>query len=488
MASGILITAISSGSGKTAAACALMSAYEAKNKKVSSCKCGPDYIDPMFHREVLGVDSKNLDLFFSSEDELRKEYAKHAADAELVITEGVMGYYDGMTLDSVKASSYDVARTLNIPAILILPCKGAALSLCAVVSGIVSFQKDSNIQGIILNRVSKMLYPRLKKMLEDHLKAKGYDIPVLGYLPQDEAFCLESRHLGLVTPQEIDHLKEQMTKAGNIVTETVDLDRLYQIAQGAQKANSLEKVQIKQDTRNEQSRECFQCDMKKSQSADDGKVRIGVAKDAAFCFYYKENLELLEESGAELVFFSPLEDEKIPENISGLMFGGGYPELYCEKLSKNNSMRQSVKGAVKQGMPCLAECGGFMYLHEEMEDEEHTVWEMAGALNGRTYPVGKLVRFGYVELSPVQGQKENLYLKQGEVIKGHEFHYWDSSDNGEDLTAVKPDRRKSWKCVRIEGNVFAGYPHLYMPSCPQFAKRFVNQCRLFAKGSKINKN
>ena len=170
-----------------------MAAYQAQNKKVSSCKCGPDYIDPMFHKEVLGVDSKNLDLFFSSEDELRKEYAKHAADAELVITEGVMGYYDGMRLDSVTASSYDVARTLDIPAVLILPCKGAALSLCAVVSGIVSFQKDSNIQGIILNRVSKMLYPRLKKMLEDHLKSEGYDIPVLGYIPQDEAFCLESR-------------------------------------------------------------------------------------------------------------------------------------------------------------------------------------------------------------------------------------------------------------------------------------------------------
>ena len=212
-----------------------MAAYQAQNKKVSSCKCGPDYIDPMFHKEVLGVDSKNLDLFFSSEDELRKEYAKHAADAELVITEGVMGYYDGMRLDSVTASSYDVARTLDIPAVLILPCKGAALSLCAVVSGIVSFQKDSNIQGIILNRVSKMLYPRLKKMLEDHLKSEGYDIPVLGYIPQDEAFCLESRHLGLVTPQEICHLKEQMTKAGNIVTETVDLDRLYQIAQGNRK-------------------------------------------------------------------------------------------------------------------------------------------------------------------------------------------------------------------------------------------------------------
>ena len=382
MASGILITAISSGSGKTAAACALMAAYQAQNKKVSSCKCGPDYIDPMFHKEVLGVDSKNLDLFFSSEDELRKEYAKHAADAELVITEGVMGYYDGMRLDSVTASSYDVARTLDIPAVLILPCKGAALSLCAVVSGIVSFQKDSNIQGIILNRVSKMLYPRLKKMLEDHLKSEGYDIPVLGYIPQDEAFCLESRHLGLVTPQEICHLKEQMTKAGNIVTETVDLDRLYQIAQGEQKANSPEKGQIKQNMRNGQSREPFQCDMEKYKSSDDGKVRVGVAKDAAFCFYYADNLRLLEAAGAELCYFSPMDDGHLPKGIQGLLLGGGYPELYAKELSENLSMRQDIRQAVAQGMPILAECGGFMYLQEAIVDQEGQQYRMAGVLPG----------------------------------------------------------------------------------------------------------
>ena len=147
------------------------------------------------------------------------------------------------------------------------------------------------------------------------------------------------------------------------------------------------------------------------------------------------------------MFFSPLRDQKIPENISGLIFGGGYPELNCKELSENNSMRRSVKDAIRSGMPCLAECGGFMYLHEEMEDERHIVWEMAGVLNGRTYPAGKLVRFGYVELSHEKEQKESCYLKQGEVIKGHEFHYWDSSDNGEGLTAAKPDRRTSWKCV-----------------------------------------
>ena len=473
MASGILITAISSGSGKTAAACALMAAYQAQNKKVSSCKCGPDYIDPMFHKEVLGVDSKNLDLFFSSEDELRKEYAKHAADAELVITEGVMGYYDGMRLDSVTASSYDVARTLDIPAVLILPCKGAALSLCAVVSGIVSFQKDSNIQGIILNRVSKMLYPRLKKMLEDHLKSEGYDIPVLGYIPQDEAFCLESRHLGLVTPQEICHLKEQMTKAGNIVTETVDLDRLYQIAQGEQKANSPEKGQIKQNMRNGQSREPFQCDMEKYKSSDDGKVRVGVAKDAAFCFYYADNLRLLEAAGAELCYFSPMDDGHLPKGIQGLLLGGGYPELYAKELSENLSMRQDIRQAVAQGMPILAECGGFMYLHKTLETREGERYKMVGVVDGECHYTGHLVRFGYVGIT----EKETNFLSEADQIRGHEFHYYDSSDNGRDCIAKKPVGGRSWECVHENQKQFLGFAHLYYPSNPVFVQHFIEECR-----------
>lgn len=477
MASGILITAISSGSGKTAAACALMAAYQSQKKKVSACKCGPDYIDPMFHREVLGVDSKNLDLFFSSKDALRREYAKHTAGAEIVITEGVMGYYDGMTMNSDAASSYDVARTLNLPVILVLPCKGAALSLCAVVKGIVSFRKDSNIQGILLNRVSKSLYPRLKQMLEEQLKEEGYPIPVLGYLPQNEAFCLESRHLGLVTPQEICHLKDQMQEAGRIVSETVDLDSLYQIAQSEQNKQSGPGRQSGQGVVKDGGNQ----NRRKKDDTSCRQIRIGVAKDAAFCFYYKDNMELLEEQGAELVFFSPLETEKIPKDVSGLIFGGGYPELYCRKLSANKSMRQSVKEAVDRGMPCLAECGGFMYLHEEIEDKEHRIWKMAGVLKGRAYPAGKLVRFGYVELTLAPEEETSLYLKQGEMIKGHEFHYWDSSKSGEKITAMKPDKSRSWKCVRIEGALFAGYPHLYMPSCPQFAQRFVEQCRIWRK-------
>ena len=204
---GFLLSAVSSNSGKTAAACGLMSAFKQEGERVCACKCGPDYIDPMFHREVLGVDSKNLDLFFSEEDILKEGYLKHTKDADITITEGVMGFYDGMSLDSVKGSSYDVAQTLGLPVILVINARGAAMTLVATVKGIVEFRPDSNIRGILLNRVSAMLYPRLKEMLENELVRIGHDeIKIVGYMPENEAFHLESRHLGLVTPKEMENL------------------------------------------------------------------------------------------------------------------------------------------------------------------------------------------------------------------------------------------------------------------------------------------
>lgn len=229
----ILLAAPSSGSGKTVLACALMKALEMRGKKVAAYKCGPDYIDPMFHREVLGIDSENLDLFFDSQEELPRIFARHAKEKEIAVIEGVMGYYDGMTMGSLSASSYDVARVTKTPVLLVLSLKGMALSAAALVEGMIGFQKDSNIRGLLLNRTSKKLYPRMKQMLEQELQKRGYTIPVLGYLAQDEIFSLESRHLGLVTPEEIQGLQEQMAQAGKRLAETVDLDAILQIAQSA---------------------------------------------------------------------------------------------------------------------------------------------------------------------------------------------------------------------------------------------------------------
>lgn len=472
---GFLLSAISSNSGKTAAACGLMSAFLQNGKCIRACKCGPDYIDPMFHREVLGIDSKNLDLFFSDEEKLRVGYLRHTLGAELTITEGVMGFYDGMSLDSVKGSSYDVAQTLGLPVILVINARGAAMTLAAVVKGIAEFRPDSNIRGILLNRVSAMLYPRLKEMLENELARIGHDeIKIVGYMSENEAFHLESRHLGLVTPQEMENLQEKVRQAGEILAKTVDLELLEQIAGEA----AVWKAEVSEESEKIGSLKSLNY-----------PVRIAVARDEAFCFYYKDNLELLESLGCEVVEFSPLRDEKLPDNISGLILGGGYPELYGKQLSENQSMLTSIRKALMQEkIPCLAECGGFMYLHEEMEDTAGNVWKLVGRIKGRTFPTGKLVRFGYVNLQrnldedQISELKERMsiadsWILPGENIRAHEFHYWDSTDSGSDCLAVKPDGKRKWECIHMEENLVAGYPHLYYPSCKEFAERFVEKCR-----------
>ena len=472
---GFLLSAVSSNSGKTAAACGLMSAFKQEGERVCACKCGPDYIDPMFHREVLGVDSKNLDLFFSEEDILKEGYLKHTKDADITITEGVMGFYDGMSLDSVKGSSYDVAQTLGLPVILVINARGAAMTLVATVKGIAEFCPDSNIRGILLNRVSAMLYPRLKEMLENELARIGHDeIKIVGYMPENEVFHLESRHLGLVTPQEMENLQEKVRQAGEILAKTVDLELLEKIA-GEAAVWKTEVIEESEKVGNLKSK--------------NDPVRIAVARDEAFCFYYKDNLELLESLGCEVIEFSPLRDEKLPDNISGLILGGGYPELYGKQLSENQSMLTSIRKALMQEkIPCLAECGGFMYLHEEMEDADGNVWKLVGRIHGKTFPTGKLVRFGYVNLqrspdeNPISEFKEqkslaNSWILPGENIRAHEFHYWDSTDSGNDCLAVKPDGKRRWECMHLEENLVAGYPHLYYPSCKEFAERFVEKCR-----------
>ncbi len=475
----ILIAALASGSGKTAVSCALMAALQRRGLRVRACKCGPDYIDPMFHREVLGVDSMNLDLFYCGTEELRREFARHASGADITVTEGVMGYYDGRSLDTDAGSSYDVAKALDIPVIFVINCRGAALSLAALIRGIVEFRDDSNICGILLNRVSKTLYPRLKEMLERELRQYGHEIPVMGYVPEDDAFCLESRHLGLVTPQELKDLKQQTERAGEILSESVDLDGLLKIAETAPRIVPAENGASDKEDAVAGGNGTYYA------GNANMPVRIGIARDEAFCFYYKANLELLEETGCELAPFSPLRDKRLPQGISGLILGGGYPELYGDRLSSNRMLLTEIRESVNAGMPCFAECGGFMYLHKEMEDEKGNTYPMAGVINGKTYPTGRLVRFGYVSITT--DEENSAYLLPQEKIRGHEFHYWDSTDSGDDCMAVKPDGKRKWRCIHMNGNLFAGYPHLYLPSMPGFARRFADRCRKWDQRRDVGK-
>ena len=271
-----------------------------------------------------------------------------------------------------------------------------------------------------------------------------------------------------IDPSFVEQVKARMQEAGNLLAQTVDLKLVKEIAGKAvlnsESGAGSEKVG----------------DQTGDHVSVRKKIRLGIARDEAFCFYYKDNLNLLEDLGCNLVPFSPLRDSALPENLDGLILGGGYPELHGKELAENKGMLTSVRSALEAGMPCLAECGGFMYLHEEMEDRDGAVYSLVGRIHGRTYPTGKLVRFGYVQIR--NREEEDLsegYLLPGETVRGHEFHYWDSTDSGEDCVAVKPDGRRKWNCIHMEGNLFAGYPHLYLPSMRGFAERFVRRCGIW---------
>ena len=449
----LLLGAPKSGSGKTMITCGLLTAFQLRGVSCRSFKCGPDFIDPMFHKQVQGIEGGNLDTYFLEKEQVKDQFISLSAGAELSVIEGVMGYYDGVGGNTTQASTYDVACAIDAPAILILDCKGASLSLAAIVKGFLEYKNDSHIAGIILNRTSEMMAKRLAPEFE------ALGVKVYGYLPQCEEASLDSRHLGLVLPAEIGGLKEKLRRLAEIMETTLDIDGLLELA-GQANPLFVSNSNLFEDIDPESQKEADQ-------------VSIGVAMDEAFCFYYQENLELLKRIGAKLIPFSPCKDSKLPEGISGLLLGGGYPELHANELSENESMRAEIKQAYEHSLPILAECGGFMYLHEELSTDDGT-YKMAGIIGGKVFPTKRLGRFGYIEVYP----KEDLaFLKKGESIRGHEFHYWDSENNGDHMTAVKPGQSRSWDCVHGTNHLMAGFPHFYYPSNPSLPRQFMNACK-----------
>lgn len=448
----VMIAAISSGSGKTTITCGILQALVNRKLKVASFKCGPDYIDPMFHSKVIGARSRNIDSFFNDENTVKYLVDKNSQNADISVIEGVMGFYDGLAGISTKASSYDVARITDTPVILLINCKGMSVSILPIIKGFKEYMKDSNIQGVILNQMPKMLYPEIKKSIEENL-----DLKVLGYVPNLKDLVIESRHLGLVTPDEIKDLKEKLNELADILEETLEIDEIINLADKS-KDLIYNKPEIHKLEDN---------------------LRIAVALDEAFCFYYEDNIELLKEMGADIVYFSPLKDERIPDNIHGIIFGGGYPELYAKELSLNKTMIESVKSTVYNGLPCVAECGGFMYLHESMEDDKSQLYDMVGLIKGKAYKTPKLNRFGYIKLTALE---DNFLCKKGEEIAGHEFHYWDSTNCGSSFKAQKPLRKRNWECINITDNLFAGYPHVHYYSNMQFPYNFLKKCISYKGG------
>ena len=437
----VMFAATRSGSGKTTVTCGVLAALKKQNIKVQAYKCGPDYIDPMFHRTVLGINTGNLDTFFADADAIGRILARDTKDAELIVMEGVMGYYDGVGGTTTMASSYELSKVTKTPVVLIVDAKGASVTLAAIIRGIMEYKKDSRIVGVILNRVSPMFYSRIKHVIETEC-----GIPVLGYLPEDASFAVPSRHLGLLQPDEMQKQRDWVETVAEAARKTIDIDGILEIAAQA------EMLQIQKATGETEK------------SKFPAGYRIGVARDAAFSVYYRENLRMLEDMGATLVYFSPLTDAHVSE-VDALIFGGGYPELYAKQLYENQSMRASVWQALEAGMPCHAECGGFLYLGKSLADAEGNVYEMVGFLDGAGFRTERLQRFGYVELAPQEADA----FAVNTVLRGHEFHYWDSTDCGDACLAWKPlSKQKTYLCMVKKKGTFAGFPHLYYAGAENF--------------------
>lgn len=455
-----MIAAPKSGSGKTMITCALLQLLKASGKNVLSYKCGPDYIDPMFHKKVLGVPSKNLDTFFTDEKTTVQLFLDERADDDFAVLEGVMGLYDGLGGIYEQGSSYHLAKVTQTPIILVVDAKGMGKSVLALIAGFLQYDTHHLIKGVLLNRMSKGYYDIIKSLIEKELSVK-----VVGYFPEQKDIGLSSRHLGLVMPDELSDIKKQLNETADRLKKTIDMDLFIDIAEAADEIGDSENA----DVYNEKN--IGNCDQNEfSQNKAINTVNIAVAMDEAFCFYYEDNLKLLEKCGAKLQYFSPIHDTSLPEDCDAMLLGGGYPELYAKELSKNVSMLNAIKKAFRAGMPTVAECGGFMYLHTYIHNQ-NCVFDMAGALDGECHFKGKLVRFGYIELA----EKHSNFLPPNEKIKAHEFHYYDSTDNGADCIATKPTTGRSYDCVISHDNYWLGFPHIYYPSNPHFAESLVRK-------------
>ena len=497
----IMIAAEKSGGGKTLFTCALLSLLKERVQAVRAFKCGPDYIDPMFHRTVLEIPSRNLDSFFADGDTLRYLLGREVLEMEkfpesrIAVLEGVMGFYDGLGGVSERSSAWEVADLTDTPVILLVDMKGRSLSALASINGFLDYKEKSHVTGIVFNRLSPMLYPGLKERAEREL-----GIRVFGYVPELKDLTLESRHLGLVMPEEIPGIRKRLDLIKEKVRAGINLDG---IIEEAGRAGEIE-VKLPEAVRqfcnvdcgnvlNNSAAQHIENIANAKKIYDSGnthevkstlsdrsvkKTVVAVAKDKAFCFYYEDNLNLLKKLGAEIQYFSPIHDRNLPEGTCAVYLGGGYPELHAKALSENISMRNAIRQAVMEEVPCIAECGGYLYLKDSIVDPDGVEWPMTGVLPGSSRDTGKLGRFGYIT---VTSKKEGLLGPAGTEFRAHEFHHWDSEENGTDFAAKKPVGTRGWDCGYTTESFYAGFPHLYFYSNVKIAENFIKCAETWKK-------
>ncbi len=435
----LIIASDSSGGGKTTVTLGLMKALKNRGFHLSTYKVGPDYIDPAFHKHITGWDSRNLDIFLMGEAGVKASYSRGVKHGALGIIEGVMGLYDGKGIDTEYSTAH-VAKVLNIPVILVLSPKAQSTTLCAEINGILNFDRKVKIAGVILNNIGESYYKLLKAAIEKHCS-----IEVFGFIPKDDKLSIKSRHLGLIQSSEIQDLNEKIDYLSELFEKYVDIDSL---------------LKIFKDTNT----------FKDDYHLDDIGINIAVAKDKAFSFYYKENIELLEELG-NVTYFSPMKDKAIPENTDFLYLGGGYPEVFSKELSENKEMLQSIKTALDSGLCCYGECGGLMYLCNTIDNVP-----MVNFLKGKAYLTNRLQNFGYAKVCI---KEENKILPKGMEINCHEFHksYIESEEKKiyEIMKESYDGKIKCWNCGYAKGNTLAAYAHIHFFSNINFLKEIIKR-------------
>lgn len=454
----LVIAGTASGVGKTTVTLAILAALRQRGRRVQPFKAGPDFIDPGHHTAATGRVSRNLDGWMLGADLNRAIFAKAAADADISIIEGMMGLFDGSSSVNEVGSTAELAKQLNAPVLLVIDGSAMARSAAAMVSGYAQFDPALKVVGVLFNRVSSEgHYQLLKEAVERYT-----NVAAVGYLRPDQAVTIADRHLGLVTAME-QGTGELYARLAKAAADTVDLDRIESLAGscgGMEKATS--------------PSSCLQ-------SRGNVGVRIGVAQDQAFCFYYPENLELLKAEGAELVPFSPLADETIPDDVGMLYLGGGYPELHGAALAGNSSMRRAIRDFAKQGGTIYAECGGMMYLTQAIRDFEGRSHEMVGLFPAEAVmgKAGMMLGYRTVALS-----QPCVLGDSGIIARGHEFHYSTLVPRGPlDFACSLSDTRggSQGQDGLVLGNVLGLYTHLHFSSRPEIAATLVNAARRTAR-------
>jgi len=431
-----------------------MAALSRRGLTVAPFKVGPDFIDPGHHTRIVGAVSKNLDGWMLSKEYNLECFNRAAQGADVAVIEGVMGLFDGYDGKSEAGSTAQMAKWLGVPVILLVDAASMARSAAAVVMGFEHFDDQLNYAGVILNNLGSNRHLKyLADAMQDRIK-----MPCLGGVIRNDSITIPERHLGLVTREDHPLTRQTIDGLADIVEKNIDLDTLL---------NTLPDINL--------SRHCG-----KKIESQETKVRIAVARDNAFCFYYQDNLELLEQHGAEIIEFSPLTDRQLPQDVDGLYLGGGYPELYAGKLAENNGLRGRIRRKSRDGMPIYGECGGFMYLCQELIDQNGMNYPMTGCFPFTTRMFSKLKALGYREINLT---RDTVIGKRDLTIRGHEFHYSELSGAASGHQTVYRISDRAGLDKEPEGyqinQTLGSYNHLHFGSQPAAAGHFVDNCRKY---------